>query len=661
MRQNLKGQQALDVVTDDTDDADGIRLALRQAIESWNSDGAKQRREEEEEQRHRAGPTKELHFMARTYENLLRLVTINDRNGVREFLDARVPVDNTIISAAAKTGDLYLVNMLLAEMTEKKAYQKAEKPMLGVLGSSHFEMVKSLTELDQFNPLYRSRAGKTWPELAVERNGPNWRREMELLQRLYDVQSSSKARRSSSPVTKHEHGTRRLASPKGDGESDAEGAPQRKNGRRLLSRRDMRAASGKALSDSGSDESDSEGALGPELSDDTSVRSSGSPQARGPARLRRDSPSSQRGHSSPRQIRRPSSSRVLTENVLATVNEKPEARLDAGDEQEKNHSEGAKFALDKAQRLEAKLKEEAETEAEAKRVEGIARKAEEERQAEETRIKLEEEETRMAEETLRRQEELRKQEVEEQEERRKREAQIAETRRKHHAEVLESLPPILRSPLDPGSAFTYDGMADRRYLIEYFTPLLVVKLGNAGLQDRPGATAYDLWVLNAQVAPLLGKRGMELMFHRSSLGFEETFTEGWLRHDDFSTPERRMAERVASEVAYQVDRADVQYDLPWEQTKEQMARHINVRMEGKRRLLDGSSALYCVRLDDVLRHLHPVLKGVRIEVGSLDTLRPQDTATYDTPMLPRTYVDGRVVARPSHTRQIAEAVVVHEK
>ncbi|KAI7529472.1 ankyrin, partial [Hortaea werneckii] len=98
LRQNLKGQQALDVVTDDTDDADGIRAALRQAIEKWNSSDAKQRREEEEEQRHRAGPSKELHFMARTYENLLRLVEINDRNGVREFLDARVPVDNVVIA-----------------------------------------------------------------------------------------------------------------------------------------------------------------------------------------------------------------------------------------------------------------------------------------------------------------------------------------------------------------------------------------------------------------------------------------------------------------------------------------------------------------------------------------------------------------------------------
>ena len=80
----------------DTDNVAEIRASLRAAIERWSSDDAKQRREEEEEHRYRAGPSKELHFMARSYENLMRLVTLNDRNSVREFLDARVPVDNAV-------------------------------------------------------------------------------------------------------------------------------------------------------------------------------------------------------------------------------------------------------------------------------------------------------------------------------------------------------------------------------------------------------------------------------------------------------------------------------------------------------------------------------------------------------------------------------------
>ncbi|KAK8213566.1 hypothetical protein M8818_002868 [Zalaria obscura] len=95
----------------------------------------------------------------------------NDRTGVQEFLDARVQVNNDIVAAAAKTGDLYLLNMLLAEMSPK-ARRGAEKPMLAVIGTSHFEMVKALTEIDQFNPVWKSKTtGLTWSPEAPRKVG----------------------------------------------------------------------------------------------------------------------------------------------------------------------------------------------------------------------------------------------------------------------------------------------------------------------------------------------------------------------------------------------------------------------------------------------------------------------------------------------------------
>ena len=611
MRQNLKGQQALDVVTDETEDADEIRLALRQAIDSWNSDGARQRREVEEEHRHRAGPKKELHFMARSYENLLKLVTINDRNGVREFLDARVPVDNAIIAAAAKTGDLYLVNMLFAEMNPKKAHQKAEKPMLSVLGTSHFEMVKSLTELDQFNPLYRSRAGKTWPELADERNGPMWRQERELLQRLYDERNRAVGRRSSSPVTQHENGKRRQMTRASDDDSDG-AAPKRKNGRRLMSRRDMRAASGKSPAESDSDESNSAADVDVDVQEESSaMRPPASPtQRRGSGRLRTKSASSQHIEPvSPRLRRRSSSLRGLNESVLATVEERSEERvLEAEKPPVDNHAQEALFALQQAQRLDAERRQAEAAAAEAQREE--ERLAEEQRKADEARARVEAEETRRAED-LRIQEELRRQ----------REAEMEHARRQHQEEVLAALPDALRNVHDETSAFAYDDTDAVSYLVGNFTPLLILKYGNSGLFDISDAREDETWVLNAQAAPLLGKRGLELLLDRTSLGFQRTFSEGWITHTDISSTEQRLIGRTVSDIAAcptyfgdEENESDIVHSF--EQEKAMTARRFNAYRRGRKGLLEGA-ALYLVKLDDVLANLDPLLQGTSIPVRSL--------------------------------------------
>jgi len=323
LRQNLKGQQALDVVTDDTENAAEIRASLRRAMEKWDSVDARKRREHEEEKRFSGRPSEALHFMARTYENLHKLVVNNDRNSVREFLDAHVPVDNNIIAAAARTGDSYLINMLLAEMSEKKAHQKPEKPLLSVLGTSHLETVKSLTELDQFNPLWTNRQGKTWPEIADERRGPMWVQESELLHRLYNEARKKADRQSSSPVTKREE-VKRRPPPQSGGHGAEKSPPKRKNGKRLMSRREMRAASGKPFSDSSEDDSSSETAK----EADDGMKPPESPNTkRGPGRPRTKSASTQPSKS-PLEAggtrRRSSSVREKAEPSLPIVDEQME-------------------------------------------------------------------------------------------------------------------------------------------------------------------------------------------------------------------------------------------------------------------------------------------------------------------------------------------------
>jgi hypothetical protein len=588
LRQNLKGQQALDVVTDETDEADGIRAALREAIEHWNSDDAKLKRENEEEQRHRAGPSKEVFLMARTYENLQRLVQINDRNGVREFLDARVPVDNALVALAAKTGDQYLVNMLLAEMPEKKAYQKPEKPMQAVLGTSHFEMVQMLTTLDQFNPLYRDRNGKTWPEIAEDRKGPNMRQERELLQRLYDERSRTLGRRSSSPVAKRENGKRRLVHEPTDDDSSEEHAPKRKNGRRLMSRRDMRAASGKVHSDSDSEgvNSTSDDAPGePEPIETSAVmKPPASPrQRRTSDRQRTKSLSTQPADISPRTRRRSSSLRGSQDQILPTLVEKKDV-----EEQDALAKQREIAARLEAQRLETQRKEAEEAEEQARRVEE-AKKAEEARQREE------EERGRRAEEEAKRAEAIRQAE----EDRKRKEVEMENARSSARSEILASLPDSVRQAMES------EIEADRSFLLSRFTPLLVIR------EDYEGP-----WVSNVQAAPLLGKRGLELLLPRNNhLEFQTTFSRYWpitsnLSEREMTRRQKALAALCASEGEDEalVSSDDFQAELAY---KVQRLKAIN---RAKQRLSSGTVPLFCVRLRDVLAHLHPVLGGVNIEV-----------------------------------------------
>lgn len=580
LRQNLKGQQALDVITDDEDDASAIRAALHAAIDRWSSTEARKRREEEEEQRHRFGPSKELQFMARTYENMVQLVQNNDRNGVREFLDSRVPVDNALLGVAAKTGDLYLVNMLAAEMTEKKARSKPEKPMLCVLGTSHFDMVTSLTELDHFDPLWQNRQGRTWAQQAEDKQGPHWKQEKELLQRLYDQRvgagGTAKGRGSSSPVTKRENGKRRLhvlQQTNDDSDDDQETAPRRKNGRRLMSRKDIRAAGGgkNTLSDS-SDEyeeeenstSDSAPALGSgssrvlgrasterEVGDASmSMKPPESPNSRRQqgGRLRSKSTSSHNSETTaPQQqlLRRRSSSLrgSLQEGaVLPTVEEK------ASDESEeatgaqkvdRQREEEERMAREEAQRLEAKRKEEADAAAEVERAkEAQARiKAEEDRKAADLR-KVEEERERQLErarlaeeamkaEQVRRAEQAQKAEEERKEEeaRRVEQANRAEEERRREIELAEAKKQhsdLVLAALPPFLAdilrLPRDAAAPLDEILRYFASPFHIFASEAD-------EGQELWVSNLQAAPLLGGKGLELFLRDRAPGFEGSLAD----------------------------------------------------------------------------------------------------------------------------------------
>ena len=634
LRQNLKGQQALDVVTDDTENAAEIRASLRRAMEKWDSVDARKRREHEEEKRFSGRPSEALHFMARTYENLHKLVVNNDRNSVREFLDAHVPVDNNIIAAAARTGDSYLINMLLAEMSEKKAHQKPEKPLLSVLGTSHLETVKSLTELDQFNPLWKNRQGKTWPEIADERRGPMWVQESELLHRLYNEALKKSERQSSSPVTKREEIKRRQPPQSGD-HSNEKSPPKRKNGKRLMSRREMRAASGKPFSDSSDDDSSSETAK----EADDGMKPPESPNTkRGPGRPRTKSASAQPS-TSPLEVartrRRSSSVREKAEPNLPIVDEQMEEvdsvvtshksalddnKMDVEEETNMEAETKAKREEDDARKdAEAEAKKKEDADAKAREAEESARKAEAERVAKEKRLEIEEEQ-RQAEQTRKAEEQ-----------RKRLERELSEAKNRHRSDLASTLPDALSRFLSPSLDATTERSRLENEALMLFTPLQALP----GLETLPidysqqHEPPTELFVLNVQAAPLLGKAGLDLLLHPGAPGYDESIAHEWttlpLADDERDCVRAILPSHLLGANPMDEDQTPIEEGLSFQAELERMARQMRKVQEAQAKFDNADITLRWVKLQDVLDNLHHALKGATVEVRT-DFRRPEDNA-----------------------------------
>merc|ERR1712230_331197 len=189
-------------------------------------------------------------------------------------------------------------------------------------------------------------------------------------------------------------------------------------------------------------------------------------------------------------------------------------------EADKQKEAEAQFAIHEAQRLEAKRRDEEAAENEAKKAAEERREAEETRlrEAEEEQKRLEEERERREAEEAKRAEEARKAE----EAFREKQAKMENARRNHITDLLAALPKTLNYALDQQSNFSYRTDDDVAYLQEHFMPLLVVR------EDSDGP-----WVLNIQAAPLLGKRGLEVLLPQTNdLEFDLTLSGDWSKFND---------------------------------------------------------------------------------------------------------------------------------
>lgn len=490
LRQNLKGQQALDVVDEDTENAQEIRAALREAIEEWKSNDKGQQLQKEEDPVLRPGPSKELHFMAFTSSNLLRLAGENDQSGILEMLQAQVQVTNEIVAAAAKTGDTFTVSMLLAEMKPKDAKKRPELPLLAVIGTSHFEMVKYLTGADGFNPTWRSRSnGMTWFELAEQRQGTNWQQEKELLKQLYDDRTKSE-RLSSSPVSRRENGKRRR-SPLRQLDSDVDMDDldmneQARSRRRLVSKKVMREASRGRRSFSSST-SDNDRAKPTDTSKAEHRENSNfkPPLARKVGRPRKTS--------APSQLYESRSKRRRSSSIREHLPPFDTPRVDALPESSSEEERKIKVEELERQRIEAEALAEAEAEA--------SRKAELEAKALAERL---EEERRQAEQKKKEDEEARRKEAERKAEeiRLQHQRRMAEERRIKEEQQIQALPSALRHVL----GLTAGAKGDRhKYIQRHFLPVQVVKRFDLEPTTLEKGKQDELWMLNYQAAAMLSR------------------------------------------------------------------------------------------------------------------------------------------------------------
>jgi len=161
-------------------------------------------------QRRRTGRSEstrnDLLWQANTQENLTRLAAKGDVQGVANILNILQKAETESLIAAAKAGHEEVLQYLLGmgdpeSDPEPLRHLKTgyNTPVLAAIGRGHPEVVKLLVEQSGFNPTRRILKGKAYYEIASERKGEQWQKEVEILKTAYDKHAAGKSRKGASP------------------------------------------------------------------------------------------------------------------------------------------------------------------------------------------------------------------------------------------------------------------------------------------------------------------------------------------------------------------------------------------------------------------------------------------------------------------------------
>lgn len=149
----------------------------------------------------------DLLWQANTQENLAKLASKGDSQGVASILSILEKAETEAVIAAAKAGHEEVLQLLIAmgkpdpdpdPVRGHKMVPGFNTPILAAIGRGHPDVVKLLANQAGFNPMRRYR-DRAYFELAEERNGPRWEEEYNVLKQAYDKYAISKGRNPSSP------------------------------------------------------------------------------------------------------------------------------------------------------------------------------------------------------------------------------------------------------------------------------------------------------------------------------------------------------------------------------------------------------------------------------------------------------------------------------
>lgn len=139
-----------------------------------------------------------------TPENLCNFAAKGDMAGVANILNVIQKADTESLIAAAKGGHEDVMSLLLGmgdadadpdPVQNSNCRPGFNTPMLAAIGRGNLAIIRLLLEYPGFNPARRLYRGKTYYELAEERQGDGWEEEVDLLKRAYDKYKGMKKAR----------------------------------------------------------------------------------------------------------------------------------------------------------------------------------------------------------------------------------------------------------------------------------------------------------------------------------------------------------------------------------------------------------------------------------------------------------------------------------
>jgi len=238
---NVNGEEPLDMVSDDLENADAIRSALIKATKKM---GERRLTPEEhhkmDEARYPYGPdspkqspapsslanaatstsknatvrtaktSNHFLYMPMDVETLRRAAGRGDEETVTRILQVRDTFDDPESMVAAARGGHDLVIQLLLALGSANPDPAPVSPMprehatpiLAAIGQENTKVIRLLLDQSNFDPTRRF-LGETYYEIARRRRGPNWKDEEQMLKEAYDTYMKSHKNTATAETMKH--------------------------------------------------------------------------------------------------------------------------------------------------------------------------------------------------------------------------------------------------------------------------------------------------------------------------------------------------------------------------------------------------------------------------------------------------------------------------